>query len=81
MFSLCLDALAKDDDDPSTISNDLACLFLDMEDVDLTFITEIWSILQTTTYPTCPQSFKTALKEPVHHGKWIATFYQHLDSY
>jgi hypothetical protein len=80
VFSLCLDAITDDDDDPSMIHNDLACLFLDMDDVDPTFIAEIWSILQTTTNPTCPRSFKTALKEPVHRGKWIAAFYQHLDS-
>jgi hypothetical protein len=79
VFSLCLEAFA-DDNGESTISNELACHFLDMEEVDPDFIAEIWSILQTTTNPTCPRSFKTALKEPIHRGKWIAAFYQHLDS-
>jgi hypothetical protein len=79
VFSLCLDAVA-DDNDNTTISNDLACLFLDMDDVDPSFIHKIWSILQTASDPKCPCSFSAALKEPVHRGKWIAAFYKHLDS-
>jgi hypothetical protein len=79
VFSLCLEAIVEDDD-PMDVSNDLACLFLDMDDVDPDFIAEIWSILQTASDPKCPRSFSAALKEPVHRGKWIAAFYKHLDS-
>lgn len=64
----------------TTISNDLACLFLDMDDVDPNFIAEIWSILQMATDPQCLCSFCAALKEPVHCGKRIAMFYKNLDS-
>jgi hypothetical protein len=43
VFSLCLEALVKDED-LQDISNDLNCLFLDLDDVDPDFIAEIWSI-------------------------------------
>jgi hypothetical protein len=79
VFSLCLEAMAEDDDS-SHISDDLACLFLDMDEADPDFIAEIWSILQTAQDPKCPRSFSAALKEPVHRGKWIAAFFKHLDS-
>jgi hypothetical protein len=79
VFSLCLEAVADDDDDKS-IMNDLACLFLDMETVDPDFVAEIWSILQSASDPKCPRSFSAAIREPVHRGKWIAAFYKHLDS-
>jgi hypothetical protein len=79
VFSLCLEAIVEDEDNTAK-SNDLACLFLDMDDVDLDFVAEIWSILHTASDPKCPRSFSTALKEPVHRGKWIAAFYIHLDS-
>jgi hypothetical protein len=80
VFSLCLEALADPDTDDTTLSNDLTCLFLDMEVVDPDFVAEIWSILQSARDPQCPRSFSAALKEPVHRGKWIAAFYKHLDS-
>jgi hypothetical protein len=63
VFSLCLEAVADENGD-KTISNDTACLFLDMEDVDPNFMHDIWSILQTASDPKCPQSFSAALKEP-----------------
>jgi hypothetical protein len=76
-----LEAIADNNND-KTISDDLACFFLHIEDVDPDFFVEIWSILQMTTNPTCPKIFNNAaLKEPVqHHGKWIAAFYQHPNS-
>jgi hypothetical protein len=80
VFSLCLEALANPNNSDTTISNDLTCLFLEMEEVDPDFVAEIWSILQTANDPQCPHSFSAALKEPVHRGKWIAAFYKHLDS-
>jgi hypothetical protein len=80
VFSLCLEALADPASEDASLSNDLTCLFLDMEVVDPDFIAEIWSILQSATDPQCPRSFSAALKEPVHRGKWVAAFYKHLDS-
>jgi hypothetical protein len=79
VFSLCLEAIVKDED-TTDISHDLACLCLDMDDVDPDFTAEIWLILQTASDPKCSRSFSAALKEPVHHGEWIAAFYKHLDS-
>jgi hypothetical protein len=81
IFSLCLEAVADENDDTS-ISNDLACLFLSMDDVDPDFIMKIWSILHTaTSIPKCPRSLMVVIKEPVHCGKWIAAFFfKHLDS-
>jgi hypothetical protein len=69
-----------DEDDDTDISNNLTCLFLDMDDDDRDFIAEVLSILQTTSNPQCPRSFSAALKESVHQGKWIAAFCKHLDS-
>jgi hypothetical protein len=81
MFSLCLEAIVKDNV-TMAISNDLACLFLDMDDVnvDPNFIAKIWSILQTASDPKCPCSFSAMLKEPIHCGEWIAALYKHPNS-
>jgi hypothetical protein len=65
VFSLSLEAVTDNNDDKG-ISNDLACLFLDIDDVDPDFIAEIWSILQTASDWQFPCSFSAALKEPVH---------------
>jgi hypothetical protein len=65
VFSLCLEALSDDDLDHA-FSDDLACLFMDMDVVDPDFVAEIWSILQSASDPKCPRSFSAALREPVH---------------
>jgi hypothetical protein len=80
VFSLCLEAFADDNNDDAIISDELACLFLDMELIDPEFAADVWSILKSASDPQCPKSFSAALKEQVHQGKWIAAFYKHLDS-
>ena len=60
VFSLYLEALVQDPTDmlhANVISDDLTCLFLDMDDVDPDFVAKIWSIPLTASNPQCPCSF------------------------
>jgi hypothetical protein len=54
VFSLCLEAVSADADNDMDVSDDLACLFMDMEHVNPEFIADVWSILITASDPQCP---------------------------